>query len=416
MSWHYLQEQEEASWEGSCLDGAPSALLSLLPTQGESSSQDNATESSQDSPSGMTLRRLTDDHGKTELMWYQGDSPVRTYLPQEGAQESTDNDLDCGPKWQGSWAKYNPSTYSWKTRQCSLLGGLIEFSETFPRWGMMQDGEFWGLLTPGRRTNANGSGLWPTPTASQARSEGMILQLRALVDAGTLTREEAEMMAQGSLTPKRMKPWPTPTVNDSKNSTLPPSQINHDNIPGELLRRGESPGGELNPTWVEWLMGWPLFWTSLDTEVKYHYDSWHEAQQRTQTSPKDFQGGIVRNVWWDIDPSTASQGRQPNQQRYDQCDDSLPAVPCENSLLDRELGAGECKTSNLQDLRRHIQAEADTQIEAVRQAGLPKGKREEIGRIAVGVKNRADRLAAIGNGQVPAVVKLAWETLTKANQ
>ena len=159
-------------------------------------------------------------------------------------------------------------------------------------------------------------------------------------------------------------------------------------------------------------MGWPLFWTSLDTEVKCHYDSWHEAQQRTQTSPKDFQGGIVRNVWWDIDPSTTSQGRQSNQQRYNQCDDSLPVVPCENSLLDRELGAGECKTSNLQDLRGHIQAEADTQVEAVWQAGLPKGKREEIGRIAVGVKNRVDRLRCLGNGQVPAVAALAWRTLS----
>ena len=60
-----------------------------------------------------------------------------------------------------------------------------------------------------------------------------------------------------------VKFWPTPTVNDSKNCTLPPSQIKHDNIPGALLRDGEAPGGQLNPTWVEWLMGWPLGWTDL---------------------------------------------------------------------------------------------------------------------------------------------------------
>ena len=57
--------------------------------------------------------------------------------------------------------------------------------------------------------------------------------------------------------------WPTPTVNDSKNCTLPPSQVKHDNIPGALLRDGEKAGGALNPTWVEWLMGWPLGWTDL---------------------------------------------------------------------------------------------------------------------------------------------------------
>ena len=35
-----------------------------------------------------------------------------------------------------------------------------------------------------------------------------------------------------------------------------------------------------------------------------------------------------------------------------------------------------------------------------------------VGRVAHGVAARVDRLRAIGNGQVPAVVRLAWETLT----
>ncbi len=36
----------------------------------------------------------------------------------------------------------------------------------------------------------------------------------------------------------------------------------------------------------------------------------------------------------------------------------------------------------------------------------------DVGRMAHGVAARVDRLTAIGNGQVPAVAKLAWETLT----
>jgi DNA (cytosine-5)-methyltransferase 1 len=35
----------------------------------------------------------------------------------------------------------------------------------------------------------------------------------------------------------------------------------------------------------------------------------------------------------------------------------------------------------------------------------------DVGRVADGVAHRVDRLAALGNGQVPAVVRLAWETL-----
>jgi DNA (cytosine-5)-methyltransferase 1 len=47
-----------------------------------------------------------------------------------------------------------------------------------------------------------------------------------------------------------------------------------------------------------------------------------------------------------------------------------------------------------------------------RQMGLalPAGNR---GGITDGVANRMDRLKALGNGQVPAVVKLAWEELSK---
>ena len=151
------------------------------------------------------------------------------------------------------------------------------------------------------------------------------MQLRALVDAGTLTREEAETMAQGSLTPPRMKPWPTPTVcgnynrkgasatsgdglatavknwptpdahmgSGGRTSKSPPtgkrasgtkqqitlndavkwatqtardwrsgkaSQATHDKNSRPL---SEQAGGSLNPTWVEWLMGWPLGWTDL---------------------------------------------------------------------------------------------------------------------------------------------------------
>jgi len=36
----------------------------------------------------------------------------------------------------------------------------------------------------------------------------------------------------------------------------------------------------------------------------------------------------------------------------------------------------------------------------------------DVGRVAYGVANRLDRLTGLGNGQVPAVVALAWETLT----
>jgi len=47
-------------------------------------------------------------------------------------------------------------------------------------------------------------------------------------------------------------------------NSLPPSQITRDNLPGYLMREGEPSGGQLNPDWVEWLMNWPIKWTSLE--------------------------------------------------------------------------------------------------------------------------------------------------------
>jgi hypothetical protein len=58
---------------------------------------------------------------------------------------------------------------------------------------------------------------------------------------------------------------PTPTVNDSKNSTLPPSQIDRDGLAGAMLRDDSIPTGEatyLNPSFVEEMMGFPVGWTA----------------------------------------------------------------------------------------------------------------------------------------------------------
>jgi hypothetical protein len=52
--------------------------------------------------------------------------------------------------------------------------------------------------------------------------------------------------------------WPTPTTQDASNNG------------GRAQHRWNSKplnaavGGKLNPTWVEWLMGFPLGWTDLD--------------------------------------------------------------------------------------------------------------------------------------------------------
>lgn len=49
------------------------------------------------------------------------------------------------------------------------------------------------------------------------------------------------------------------------------------------------PNCELNPDWTEWLMGWPIGWTSLKPLSKEEFINWFEK--------------VLSNKWWDKDPA-----------------------------------------------------------------------------------------------------------------
>jgi hypothetical protein len=55
--------------------------------------------------------------------------------------------------------------------------------------------------------------------------------------------------------------WPTPAARDYRS----PNKLTYEERGGG--KKGEqlpnAAGGQLNPMWVEWLMGWPLGWTDL---------------------------------------------------------------------------------------------------------------------------------------------------------
>jgi hypothetical protein len=85
-------------------------------------------------------------------------------MPDE-RKELKESGPGCGQSSRVSFAFYDRDTSSWRTCQRSLIEGLDEFSETWPRAGTMRNGVAFGLATWDWLTAETDSLLLPTPTA-----------------------------------------------------------------------------------------------------------------------------------------------------------------------------------------------------------------------------------------------------------
>jgi len=212
----------------------------------------------------MTFRLLTADRGEALLMSYLEGFHARTSQPQEKAQESTASDQVCGEKWQGSFAKYDPDTHSLRTHQCSLLEDLTECCQTLPAWGLMRDGECWEQSTLALRIKGTEFGLWPTPTCNMVSGGPNHNSPQVLAGKHGINLEGAVMK------------WPTPTARIWKGGGRQMIRSDGKSREDMLDWLVEKDGGRLNPTWVEWLMGWPLEWTDLKPLETDRFQQWQQ--------------------------------------------------------------------------------------------------------------------------------------------
>ena len=166
MSWLYSQVLVEEFLEDTSLDGEQSVQSSGSSTPQAYCAPDKMTGFSRLSRFGMTFKPLTESRGEELLTLYLAAFHAPTFPQQEKEQELMEKPLECGEKWRGSFTKYDPDTSSWKTHQCSLLGDLDEFSETWPQWGLMRNGECWEQIPLDFPITEPGFGWLPTPIAT----------------------------------------------------------------------------------------------------------------------------------------------------------------------------------------------------------------------------------------------------------
>jgi hypothetical protein len=200
------------------------------------------------------------------------DSRAKILAALESKQASAKaHEAASGPKSSDLLASYHPATSSWRTSQHCLVAqannegdGLAEYSETWPSAGMMRNGKTYQRQAWALPTVAKGSGLLPTPRSIDGRSAGAgtsdsCLLRRHSSGFGVNLAEHVQMEVRNL--------WPTPTSTMHKGSSQ--AALTRKSGKGRSRDRLDhclqslEGSGALNPTWVEWLMGFPSGHTDL---------------------------------------------------------------------------------------------------------------------------------------------------------
>lgn len=241
------------------------------------------------------------------------DTPANHSALLGNEQAKTTHDT-CGPTSETPLASYDLDTHCWKMCGVISLWEESPLLQTLPPSGMTVNGALFRqppwvpiidatgsslLHTPTAKMNqlapSMNNGWWPTPTTQEVEHPDM-----ELTSTGRRRTSTGGSHSVGLADAVRL--WPTPTTRDYKDGTAPrirDGKVQTDTL-GRAVQLWPTPtygklaggsggmeqierlysdgtitseerkamragnGGKLNPTWVEWLMGFPLGWTDLE--------------------------------------------------------------------------------------------------------------------------------------------------------
>jgi hypothetical protein len=104
--------------------------------------------------------------------------------------------------------------------------------------------------------------MWPTPRASDGSKGGP-----------NQRGSKGDLMLSSAV-----HQFPTPCARDWKSGTGAQERLGH------ALPLSSAIGGQLNPPWTEWLMGWPIGWTDLRPLETDRFHKWPNSHSEPSTA------------------------------------------------------------------------------------------------------------------------------------
>lgn len=203
------------------------------------------------------------------LQLYEGQTYPKSTSSTEDSRVKISLLQELGKAWKESEADYflrlcawpkksSPRSYSLKTSLQLPHGDLKQLSGKLMKSGMMLDGVVYPLRKLERITKEIAGGYLPTPDASN-RGPTKTYNPKAKSQSGRTLQSYVAM-------------FPTPTARSAPDCPAE-RQRKSPSLEAQVNISLNQNGGQLNPTWVEWLMGYPIGWTELNLLVMQLFPS-----------------------------------------------------------------------------------------------------------------------------------------------
>lgn len=410
--------------------------------------------------SSVTLENLTEHPIAVQLTLFREDSHVSRSQLQDVKKGKTIQGI-CGQKPFESLSRSSQKKHFWRMYQdCSVADTSARSLTIYPKQGIMQDGLLCQPPIVEHHTREKGCGFLHIPTPNTLDSMPPKSE-KALTKEMTVARKGRSQPAnlrdwifwptpdanEGMRGPAKtynpraksqsgrtlttfVNHFPTPTARDWKDNGSPADWNRHSPGLGTIVSKD---GGQLNPQWVELLMGWPMNTTCLDSISHVLYLLWlmemsDAKETRTEevlrilqigNVEKEIQGEIGRSV--DVLEATfllsllCEYKNRPNQARiFLACAEIL-----EVEMRGLQTSSPSPSAPYRPGYKEQHESEYPDTLQALSrllayfgpQAWKDGSWENAIPRVATQQKDRKHRLTALGNGQVPICVVRAFQIL-----